>query len=161
MQSDHTIHRRWLCQLVAATALLAAGSTAGAQPYPNRPIRLVVPLAAGSTADIVSRFAGEQLGKALGQSVVIENKPAAGGTVAMGDVARAAPDGYTIGFASQGTLVFNQAIYSKAGYDSTKDFRPVAFGGGVSPVLRVPPPCTPTAPAEGVAGATATPGART
>jgi tripartite-type tricarboxylate transporter receptor subunit TctC len=158
MQPTHTISRWWLWQLVGATALLAATGTASAQPYPNRPIRLVVPLAAGSTADIVSRFAGEQLGKALGQSVVIDNKPAAGGTVAMGDVARAAPDGYTIGFASQGTLVFNQAIYSKAGYDSLKDFRPVAFVGGVSNVMIVPPMSAAQSPADVVAAAKAKPG---
>ena len=158
MQRINTISRRRVWQLVSAGALMVATGTATAQPYPNRPIRLVVPLAAGSTADIVSRFAGEQLGKALGQSVVIDNKPAAGGTVAMGDVARAAPDGYTIGFASQGTLVFNQAIYSKAGYDSVKDFRPVAFVGGVSNVMIVPPASTAKAPADVVAAARAKPG---
>ena len=133
--------------VVAAVALLASGG-ALAQAYPSKPIRLLVPLAAGSTADIVSRFAGNELAKALGQPVVIENKPGAGGTIAMAEVARAAPDGYTIGFASQGTLVFNQAIYAKPGYDSTKDFAPVAFVGGVSNVMIVPPqssaarPCT-------------------
>ncbi len=123
----------------SATGLASAPLLAQTGPYPNRPIKLIVPLGAGSTADIVSRYAGQELAKVLGQSVVIENKPAAGGTVAMGDLARAAPDGYTIGFASQGTLVFNQAIYSKPGYDSIKDFAPVGFVGGVSNVMIVPP----------------------
>ena len=156
MQARTTVFGQ-LALALATTALLAHGA-AWAQPYPNKPIKLVVPLAAGSTADIVSRFAGEQLGKALNTSVVIENKPAAGGTVAMGDVARAAPDGYTIGFASQGTLVFNQAIYSKAGYDSVKDFRPITFVGGVSNVMVVPPASTAKSPADVVAAAKAKPG---
>jgi tripartite-type tricarboxylate transporter receptor subunit TctC len=131
---------------------------AAAQDYPSRPIRLLVPLAAGSTADIVSRFAGQELAKAIGQPVVIENKPAAGGTVAMGDLARATPDGYTIAFASQGTLVFNLAIYSKPGYDSIKDFRPISLIGGVSNVMVVPPSSTARAPADILAQAKAKPG---
>jgi tripartite-type tricarboxylate transporter receptor subunit TctC len=140
----------------AMAALLAsAGLPALAQDYPNRPIKLIVPLAAGSTADIVSRFAGEQLARLLGQPVVIENKAAAGGTVAMGEVARAAPDGYTLTFASQGTLVFNQAIYSKPGYDSQKDFRPISLIGGVSNVMVVPPTSAARVPADIVAAAKA------
>jgi tripartite-type tricarboxylate transporter receptor subunit TctC len=117
---------------------LPRSRASGAETYPSKPIRLLVPLAAGSTADIVSRFAAEQVGKALGQSIVVENKPGAGGTIAMAELARAAPDGYTIAFASQGTLVFNQAIYANPGYDSAKDFAPVSFVGGVSNVMIVP-----------------------
>ena len=98
-----------------------------------------MPLAAGSTADIVSRTVGNELATRLGQSVVVENKPGAGGTIAMADLARAAPDGYTISFASQGTLVFNQALYAKPGYDSLKDFAPIVLIGGVSNVMIVPP----------------------
>ena len=146
--------------LGAATALvcsLLAGAVA-AQGYPTKPIRLLVPLAAGSTADIVSRYAGQELAKAVGQPVVIENKPGAGGTIAMAELARSAPDGYTIAFASQGTLVFNQAIYAKPGYDSIKDFAPVAFVGGVSNVMIVPPGSTATKPLDVVAMAKAKPG---
>ncbi|MBL8359094.1 MAG: tripartite tricarboxylate transporter substrate binding protein [Rubrivivax sp.] len=152
--------RRLALGLLAASAagLASAPLLAQTGPYPNRPIKLIVPLGAGSTADIVSRYAGQELAKVLGQSVVIENKPAAGGTVAMGDLARAAPDGYTIGFASQGTLVFNQAIYSKPGYDSIKDFRPIAFVGGVSNVMIVPPASAAKAPADVVAEARSKPG---
>ncbi len=113
MNDRHAVPRRAALLLLCVVAALPALSTA--QDYPNRPIKLLVPLAAGSTADIASRFAGQELARIVGQPVVIENKPAAGGTVAMGDVARAAPDGYTIAFASQGTLVFNQAIYSRPG----------------------------------------------
>jgi tripartite-type tricarboxylate transporter receptor subunit TctC len=136
---------------------LVAGAAA-AQGYPTKPIRLLVPLAAGSTADIVSRYAGQELSKAIGQPVVIENKPGAGGTIAMAELARAAPDGYTIAFASQGTLVFNQAIYAKPGYDSLKDFAPVAFVGGVSNVMIVPPASAAARPTDVVASAKAKPG---
>ena len=117
-----------------------------------------MPLAAGSTADIVSRFAAQELGKALGQSVVVENKPGAGGTIAMAELARAAPDGYTIAFASQGTLVFNQAIYANPGYDSAKDFAPVSFVGGVSNVMIVPPASAGDEAADVIADAKAKPG---
>jgi len=150
--------RGTLIRVVACLALAATAGAAAAQTYPGKPIRLLVPLAAGSTADIVSRYAGLELGKALGQPVVVENKPGAGGTIAMAELARAAPDGYTIAFASQGTLVFNQAIYSKPGYDSIKDFRPVAFIGGVSNVMIVPPTSTAKSPADIIAAAKAKPG---
>jgi tripartite-type tricarboxylate transporter receptor subunit TctC len=144
--------------LAAAVLSLCAAPAALAQDFPNRPIKLIVPLAAGSTADIASRFAGQELAKLIGQPVVIENKPAAGGTVAMSELARAAPDGYTIGFASQGNLVFNQAIYSRPGYDSLKDFRPISLIGGVSNVMVVPPSSSARNPADIVAQAKAKPG---
>ena len=102
--------------IAALIGALTAGS-AVAQSWPTRPIRLLVPLAAGSTADIISRAVGTELSRTLGQPVVVENKPGAGGTIAMAEVARSAPDGYTLSFASQGTLVFNQALYDKPGYD--------------------------------------------
>jgi len=147
------VSRAALGAIAALTAVCAA-----AQGYPSKPIRLLVPLAAGSTADIVSRFAGQELSKALGQPVVVENKPGAGGTIAMAELARGAPDGYTIAFASQGTLVFNQAIYAKPGYDSLKDFAPVAFVGGVSNVMIVPPASAAAKPTDVVAAARAKPG---
>ncbi len=128
-----------------------------AQSYPIKPIRLIVPLAAGSTADIVSRYAAQGLAKALGQAVVVENKPGAGGTIATAELARSAADGYTIGFASQGTLVFNQAIYAKPGYDSHKDFQPISFIGGVSNVMIVAPMSPFKAPADVVTAAKAKP----
>jgi tripartite-type tricarboxylate transporter receptor subunit TctC len=147
----------WFSSLAAAAALTTA-TLAAAQSYPAKPIRLLVPLAAGSTADIVSRYASQELAKALGQPVVVENKPGAGGTIAMAEVARAPADGYTIAFASQGTLVFNQAIFAKPGYDSAKDFQPIAFLGGVSNVMIVPPTSAATRPADVVAAAKAKPG---
>ena len=128
-----------------------------AEDWPARPIRLLVPLAAGSTADIASRAVGAELSTALGQPVVVENKPGAGGTIAMAEVARAAPDGYTISFASQGTLVFNQALYSRPGYDSMTDFEPIALLGGVSNVMIVHPSNPATSVADVIAAIKAKP----
>ena len=130
--------KTFLMALLGAATLLC-GSTASAQAYPSRPIRLIVPLAAGSTADILSRIIGTELAAATGQAVVVDNKAGAGGTIAMAELARSAPDGYTIAFASQGTLVFNLALYAKPGYDSLKDFAPILLIGGVSNVMVVPP----------------------
>jgi tripartite-type tricarboxylate transporter receptor subunit TctC len=152
---------RILSTLTVVLALIlasAAWTQSAAQSYPSRPIRLLVPLAAGSTADILSRTIGNELARATGQPVIVENKPAAGGTVAMAEVARAAPDGYTITFASQGTLVFNPAIYAKPGYDSLKDFAPVIFVGGVSNVMIVPPDSTARTVMDVIAAAKAKPG---
>jgi tripartite-type tricarboxylate transporter receptor subunit TctC len=143
-----------------ALAALSAGA-AHAQGYPTKPIRLIVPLAAGSTADIISRTVGNELTKTLGQPIVVENKTGAGGTIAMAEVARSAPDGYTLSFASQGTLVFNQALYAKPGYDSLKDFAPVAFVGGVSNVMIVNPSNPATKATDVITAAKAKPGALT
>ncbi|MBA3504829.1 MAG: tripartite tricarboxylate transporter substrate binding protein [Betaproteobacteria bacterium] len=156
-----TLRQIVVAMTTAIFASVASLAFAQPQPYPSKPIRLIVPLAAGSTADIVSRYAGQELSKALGRAVVVENKPGAGGTIAMTELARAAPDGYTIAFASQGTLVFNQAIFSKPGYDSVKDFAPVAFLGGVSNVMIVPPGSKVTTPAAVIAAAKAKPGEST
>ena len=152
--------RRALATALAALPLLAAGP-AMAQGYPAKSIRLIVPLAAGSTADIISRTVGAELTKSLGQAIVVENKTGAGGTIAMAEVARSQPDGYTISFASQGTLVFNQALYATPGYDSLKDFQPIAFVGGVSNVMIVNPANPAAKPLEVVAAAKAKPGTLT
>ncbi len=149
-----------LSMLSAVVSLGVAGSAA-AQTWPSRPIRLLVPLAAGSTADIISRAVGSELSRTLGQPVVVENKPGAGGTIAMAEIARSAPDGYTLSFASQGTLVFNQALYDKPGYDSLKDFATIRFVGGVSNVMIVPPSAQAARPADVVTQAKAKPGTLT
>ena len=142
-------------------ALSVGAGLAVAQPYPSHPVRLLVPLAAGSTADILSRTLGAELQRELGQAVVVENKPGAGGTLAMAELARATPDGHTIAFASQGTLVFNTALYAKPGYDSLKDFAPIILVGGVSNVMIVPPNSAATSVADVIAQAKRQPGALT
>ncbi len=149
---------------LAALALalsVAPFTQAFAQPFPTKPVRLIVPLAAGSTADILSRTVGVELAKELGQPVVVDNKAGAGGTIAMAELARAPADGYTIAFASQGTLVFNQALYSKPGYDSLKDFAPIVLVGGVSNVMVVPPTSNAKTVMDVVAAAKSKPGAMT
>ncbi len=116
-------------------------------------------MAAGGTADIVSHLACNELAKSLGQPFVVENMAGAGGTIATTEKARAAPDGYAIGFAAQGTLVFNQALYSKPGYDSLKDLTPIGLTGGVSNVMVVPPTSGAREPRLVIDGARAKPGA--
>ncbi len=150
------------CRTLAVAFVAATAFTAQAQSsWPTRPVKLLVPLAAGSTADIISRAVGAELSRTLGQPVVIENKPGAGGTIAMAEVARSAPDGYTLSFASQGTLVFNQALYDKPGYDSLKDFATIRFVGGVSNVMIAPPAANVAKPADLVSQAKARPGTLT
>ena len=156
-----TTRSRFLAAMAIALAAVPFASATAQTSYPTRSIRLIVPLAAGSTADILSRTIGAELSKALGQTVVVDNKPGAGGTIATAELARSPADGYTIEFASQGTLVFNQALYSKPGYDSVKDIAPIILVGGVSNVMIVPPNSPSRTVADVIAAAKAKPGALT
>lgn len=109
---------------MAATALLPGRSFAA---YPDRPIRLIVPFAAGGNADIVGRIVGEQIGKALNQTVVVENRGGAGGGVGAEFVAQSAPDGYTLLVGSNGPLTVNPFVNANLKYDPIKDFAAVAL----------------------------------
>ena len=110
-----------------AVAWLAVASTAvGAQPYPNRQITVVVPFAAGSGTDSITRIIAQYLQTALGQSVVVENKVGASGVLAATYVARAAPDGYTLLMATNSTHSANPYLFKNLSYDPVKDFAPVA-----------------------------------
>lgn len=151
---------RWLWAVIAA-ALAPAHGTALADAYPTKTIRVIVPQAPGSAADVASRFVAERLSKALGQAIVVVNKAGAGGTIGMAELARAAPDGYTIGFASQGMLVHSQALYAKPGYDSLRDFAPIALTGRTSNVMIVHPESPASTPADIVVHAKAAPGTLT
>mgnify|MGYP001412546436 CR=1 FL=1 len=100
---------------------------ASGQVYPDRPIKLIVPVGPGSNSDIVSRLLGEKLALSLGQPIVIENKPGAGGNIGADFVAKALPDGYTMLFASNATHAANSAIYKSLPYDPLNDFIHLAF----------------------------------
>ena len=111
--------------LVAAAALLAM--EAHSQTYPAKPIRLVVPFAPGGSSSIVARSVAAEMSKALGQEIYIENKGGGGGNVAMHDVARADPDGYTLIIGHVGSLAMTPFITPKLGYDVNRDFAPVSL----------------------------------
>lgn len=125
------------CSAVAVLFAFLAPAAYGQKAYPDRPIRMIVPFAAGSAADALSRLIATQLAAQLGQAVVIDNKAGAGGTIGTAQIARAAPDGYTVGLAAQGTFVNNQVLYSKTGYDSLTDFSHIAQIADVQNVLVV------------------------
>jgi tripartite-type tricarboxylate transporter receptor subunit TctC len=118
---------------------VAAPFVVRAQQWPTHPIRMIVPYAPGATGDIGGRLYGEELGKTLGQTVVIDNKTGAGGTIAMADLARGAPDGYTLGVIAQGLLVYNMGLYKTPGYDPFKDLTVLSINFSVANVLIVHP----------------------
>ena len=124
----------------ALLSLFAFVTMAAAQDaWPNRQIRMVVPLPAGASVDVIGRLIGAKLGERLGQTVVIENRAGASGAIGADVVARAAPDGYTLGMATTTTHVTNAIVNSKLAYDPVKDFTPVAMVGIVPYLLSVSP----------------------
>ena len=130
---------------LVATALfasLAAGVGAQTQPWPAKPIRVVVPGGTGGVTDIRARWLAERLGPALGQSVIVENKPGAGGNLGMEIAARAAPDGYTLVIIHQGVMTINPHLYGKLPYDALADFAPITRIG-MGPLLLVVNPEVP------------------
>ncbi len=121
-----TIGRRLLLLAAAAVAAISAlPGDAGAQTYPSRPITLVVTFPAGSAPDIIARLAAQQMSERLGQQVVVENKPGAGGNIATEYVARAAPDGYTL-LMPVSTNAVNIALYRNLSFDFLRDIVPIA-----------------------------------
>jgi tripartite-type tricarboxylate transporter receptor subunit TctC len=112
--------------LIILAALLMSGGNALAENYPSHPITLVVPFSAGGPTDSMARIMADRMKTALGQSLLIENVTGAGGSIGVGRVARAAPDGYTVSIGHLGTHVANGAIY-KLGYDLVTDFEPVVL----------------------------------
>jgi tripartite-type tricarboxylate transporter receptor subunit TctC len=127
-------------KLLLLSAAIVAGAPALAQSdYPSKPVRIVVPFAAGGTTDITARVIADELTKALKQSVVVDNKGGAGGNIGAAEVARSAPDGYTFLMGTPGTQAINQFLYPKMPYDTAKDFAPVSFVVRVPNVLVVNP----------------------
>jgi tripartite-type tricarboxylate transporter receptor subunit TctC len=120
--------------LTAATAMLSS-AVAYSETYPAKPIKIVVPFAAGGTTDLLARAVGNELNKAWGQPVVIDNRPGAGGNIGADMVAKAAPDGYTLLMGTVGTHGINQSLYPKMPFDPIKDFAPVTLVAAVPNVL--------------------------
>jgi len=138
----HPIRRRHL--LATAGSLLAPialwpGPARAQAGWPNKPVRIVVPFAAGGTTDILARALAPELGKAFGQTFIVDNKPGAGGNLGADAVAKSAPDGYTLLMGTVGTHAINAALYPKMPFDPAKDFAPIVLVAGVPNVLVMNP----------------------
>jgi tripartite-type tricarboxylate transporter receptor subunit TctC len=129
--------RSFLKTLALGAALALAGNAAFAQAYPSRPIKFVVPFPAGSATDLGARVMAQALSTSLGQSVVVENKPGAGGSIAAMEVVRAPADGHTLLFSSNSAMASNVALLKNMPYDPRKDLAPVAGVGDNMLVLMV------------------------
>ncbi len=123
--------------LMACAIVACAATGAGASTYPERPVRLIVPFASGGTVDIVGRILAERLSRTLGQQVIVENKPGAGGTLGADFVAKAPADGYTLLLAASSHQSFHPLLYKKLSYDPNKAFTQVALFATVPNVLVV------------------------
>jgi tripartite-type tricarboxylate transporter receptor subunit TctC len=128
-------------------AIVAGAAPAAAQPYPNRPITLVVPFPPGGSATIIARIIADKMSEALGQQIVVDNRGGAGGSIAARQVAKSAPDGSTLLLAFTGTLAVSPLIFANVGYDPRKDFAAIGLVGMAPSVLAV----NPSVPAHSVA----------
>jgi len=126
-----------LPRIAVAMAAACCAAAALAQTYPSKPIRLVVPFAPGGSSTIVARAFSAEMSKGLGQLFVVENKPGAGGNIAMEEVAKAEPDGYTLIIGHVGTLAMNPYMFANLPYDANKDFRPVSLFAKVPTIFVV------------------------
>ncbi|HEY3047349.1 MAG TPA: tripartite tricarboxylate transporter substrate binding protein [Polaromonas sp.] len=131
--------RAGLATLFAAAGLLALPAMAQEAHFPAKPIRFIVPYLPGGTTDLVARTVGQRVAEKLGQPVIIENKPGAGGNIGMDAVAKAVPDGYTIGFGAISTNALNPHLYKSMPFDPRKDFSAISLLGHSTIVLEVSP----------------------
>jgi tripartite-type tricarboxylate transporter receptor subunit TctC len=129
---------RLLAALAGIALFAVAVPGAQAQTRPSRGLRIVVPFAPGGSTDIFARLVGERLATALGQPVVIDNRPGAGGNIGAELVAKSPPDGYTLLMATTGVMAINNALYKNLNYDAAKDLEPVSFIASITNVLIVP-----------------------
>ena len=148
--------RMFVCALLAAACGLCG--SASAQSFPSKPIRMVVGFAPGGPADVMARLIGQRISGTLGQSVVIDNRPGAGGTIGARAVAESDPDGYTLLLGNTSTLVISPLIYKNVNYDPVKGFAPIAMLGTTSNLLIVNPGLGVTSVQELIALARARPG---
>ena len=149
---------RLLLTFLAAAALAAFAAAAAAQSYPNKPIRIIVPYAAGGTSDILARQIGPKMTEAWGQPVVVENKPGANGNVGADFVAKSAPDGYTMLLADIGALCISPSVFPQLPFDPTKDFSPIVMVSYSPHVLAVHPSVPVNSVQELISYAKANPG---
>ena len=127
-----------LLATIGGAALAQAPATGSGQAYPNKPIRLIVPFPAGASSDIVGRMLGQKLVEQMGEQVVADNRPGAGGNLGIGFAAKSAPDGYTIVIATA-SIAVSPSLYAKLGYDPLKDLAPVARLTSIPNILLVHP----------------------
>ncbi|HOA94022.1 MAG TPA: tripartite tricarboxylate transporter substrate binding protein [Quisquiliibacterium sp.] len=120
---------RFLTRLLAACTLMLTAAGLGAQPYPSRPVRVVVPYPAGQGTDLVTRYVAEQLSRGMGQNFVVDNRPGAAGNIGTQAVARAPADGYTLLMGTNGTHAAAPFLFASPGFDPLADFEPVALIG--------------------------------
>jgi tripartite-type tricarboxylate transporter receptor subunit TctC len=144
--------------VIAGLLLAIAATPALGQGYPNKPIRILIAQAPGSATDVISRVVGNRLSELLGQPVVIEARPGAGGALGTAEAARAAPDGYTLFMGNNSTHGSNPAIHAKLPYDAIRDFAPISFVASVPYVLVVEPSLPAASVQELIAFAKARPG---
>ena len=146
-----------LCSIIVSTSMVTA-SVVQAADYPTRPIKLVVPYAAGGPTDVLARLIADYLGKDLKQTVIVENKPGAQGAIGAEMVARAEPDGYTLFVTAASIIVLNPLLYKKLPYDPVKDLRVLSVMTDLPVVMEVHPSVPAKTVAEFVAYAKANPG---
>ena len=135
----HSRTRRLSLVIAAIAALALPATSAWAQAYPNKPVRMIVPFAAGGGTDFFARTVGAKLGEQLGQTIIIDNKPGAATIIGAEVAARSAPDGYTALIADSTTLAVNPSLYKKLPYDPAKDFSSVTLTARFAMVLVVNP----------------------
>ncbi|WP_057844400.1 Bug family tripartite tricarboxylate transporter substrate binding protein [Bradyrhizobium retamae] len=152
-----SIGRKWLCIAAAILGLSATTDVSQAQTYPARAITLVIPFAPGGSTSIVGRAIADKMSEILGEKVVVDNRPGAGGTVGTKAVAKSDPDGYTLLLGYTGTLAIGPSLYKNPGYDPRRDFAPIGMIGNAPNSLVLHPSFPPKSVAELIAYAKAYP----
>ncbi|WP_428852704.1 Bug family tripartite tricarboxylate transporter substrate binding protein [Imbroritus primus] len=153
------LRRQLVSALIGAAAFgVAATPAIAADKYPNKPVTIIVPFSAGGTTDILARIVGVKLGETLGETVIIDNRPGAGGNIGAAMVAKAKPDGYTLLMGTVGTHAINQTLYPKLNFDPIKDFAPLTRVANLPNLLVVHPSVPAKNVQELIAYAKANPG---